>query len=376
MNLPTLYKRTSTGALQEWTIFVEGARIFTRFGQTGGAIQETAPTICKGKNPGRSNATTGAEQAQMEAQAQWEKKLKKDYVKTQAEALTGATSELIEGGILPMLAHKFRDHGDKVVYPCFVQPKLDGHRCTSQTEPDGTVTLWSRTRKRITGVPHIAAAIQRLALPIHTRLDGELYAHSYHDKFEQLTHFIRQETPTAGHEVVEYHVFDVAMDGGLGFDKRRQILQKWMEYVGPSVTCLKVVETISVENEDELMLAFERFREQGYEGAIVRNAAGPYVNKRSYDLLKVKEFDDAEFEIVGVNEGKGKLAGHGIFTCKTPDGALFDAKMKGALADLAKYYQHPERYIGKQLTVQFQGFTKKNRVPRFPVAQRIRALAA
>jgi len=371
MRLVTLYKRTSTGALQEWSIRTEGDRIITRFGQTGGAIQETAPTICKGKNIGRSNETTGEEQAKLEAQAQWEQKLRKDYVKTESEAVAGAKSELIEGGILPMLAHKFSEHGDKVVYPCFVQPKLDGHRCTSQTEPDGTVTLWSRTRKRITGVPHIAKAIQRLKLPANTRFDGECYEHSYHDKFEELSHFIRQETPTDGHEVVEYHVYDIAL-AGVGFETRHRTLQNLMRSAGASTGCLQAVETIEVKDEDELMLAFERFLAQGYEGAIIRNAAGLYVNKRSHDLLKLKTFDDAEFKIIGVKEGKGKLAGHGIFTCKTEGGAEFDAKMKGALADLAKYYRHPERYIGKQLTVQFQGFTKKNFVPRFPVALRIR----
>ena len=368
MKLPILFKRTSTGALQEWSIRTEGAQIITRFGQTGGAIQETAPTICVGKNVGRSNETTAEQQAELEAKAQWEKKLKKDYVDSKEKAVAGAKSELVEGGILPMLAHKFSEHGEKVVYPCYAQSKLDGHRCTSQIEPDGTVTLWSRTRKLITGVPHIASAIQRLRLPQDTRLDGELYSHAYRDKFEDLSHFIRQETPTDGHEVVEYHVYDVALPG-VGFEERHGILQKWMK---PAGVCLQTVETLKVADEDELMLAFERFLDQGYEGAIIRNAAGLYVNKRSQDLLKLKSFDDAEFPIVGVKEGKGKLAGHGIFTCKTEAGAEFDAKMKGALTELAKYHQHPERYIGKQLTVQFQGFTKKNHVPRFPVALRIR----
>ena len=366
MNLPILYKITSTGALQEWSIRTEGNRIITRFGQTGGAIQETAPTICQGKNIGRANETTAEQQAELDAKAQWEKKLKKDYVDSKEKAVAGAKSELVEGGILPMLAHKFRDHGEKVVYPCFVQPKLDGHRCTTQIEPDGTVTLWSRTRKPITGVPHITDAVQRLRLPADTRLDGELYTHAYRDRFEELSHFIRQEIPTEGHEVVQYHVFDAAQPGG--FEDRYTGLQNRLKSAGP----IQLVETVRVVDEDELMLAFERFLAEGYEGAIIRNANGLYVNKRSSDLLKLKTFDDAEFEVVGVKEGKGKLQGHGIFTCKTETGAQFDAKKKGALAELSKYYQHPERYIGKQLTVQFQGFTKKNHVPRFPVALRIR----
>ena len=362
MKLPTLFKRTSTGALQEWTIEFEGNRYWTHFGQTGGAIQDSVPVICQGKNVGRANETTPAEQAELEARALWEKKLKKDYVDAREKAVAGAKSELIEGEILPMLAHKFSEHGDKIVYPWFVQPKLDGHRCIGT--PDG---LWSRTRKRITGVPHIEAAVRKCQCKYP--LDGELYHHSYHDKFDQLTHFIRQETPEPGHEIMQYHVYDVVMPHKT-FRERLEWLRTEADLHFDHA--LVLVETIEVNDENELMLAFERFLAQGYEGAIIRNAAGFYVNKRSYDLLKLKEFDDAEFTIVGVKEGKGKLAGHGIFTCKTEAGAEFDAKMKGALAELAKYYQHPERYIGKQLTVQFQGITKRNFVPRFPVALRIR----
>jgi hypothetical protein len=48
--LPTLYKRTATGALQEWTIIFEGNWYCTQFGQTGGTIQTSAPVLCAGKN--------------------------------------------------------------------------------------------------------------------------------------------------------------------------------------------------------------------------------------------------------------------------------------------------------------------------------------
>ncbi len=133
-----------------------------------------------------------------------------------------------------------------------------------------------------------------------------------------------------------------------------------------------LAETREVVNEDELMLAFEDFLAQGYEGAIARNADGLYVNKRSYDLLKIKQFDDAELECIGVEDGKGKMAGHAIFVCKTKDGAEFRAKMKGEHATLAKFVSNPGLVVGKQVTVKYQGLTNKNGVPRFPVALRIR----
>lgn len=363
--LPTLYKKTSTGALQEWTIEVHGDRYLTRYGQTGGIITVSEPTVCFGKNHGRANATTAFEQAELEAQALWEKRLKKDYVETVAEAMAGKSSKLVEGGILPMLAHKFSEHGDKLKYPCYVQPKLDGHRCIAIVDSFGSCTLWSRTRKRINSAPHIVEAIERLGLT-SVVFDGELYNHAYHDKFEQLTSAIRPDAPRAGSEIVQYHIYDLVNQG----DQATREAMLWKRLDGVQLPLVRV-ETLEVPDEDALMVAFEKFLAQGYEGAIARNAAGLYVNKRSYDLLKIKQFDDSEYKCVAVEEGRGKLAGHAIFVCVTEDGVEFRAKMKGEMADLRRYYLNQNLVVGRMVTVKYQGLTNKNNVPRFPVAVRV-----
>jgi DNA ligase-1 len=124
-------------------------------------------------------------------------------------------------------------------------------------------------------------------------------------------------------------------------------------------------------DEDEMLLAFERFIILGYEGLMVRNAAGLYVNKRSTDLQKVKQFTDDDYEIVDIVEGKGKLSGHGIFVCVTKTGVRFEAKMVGDLTALKAYYERPKAYIGRMLVVKHQGITNANKVPRFPVALRL-----
>jgi predicted DNA-binding WGR domain protein len=98
--LPTLYKKTATGAAQEWTIGTEGSVIVTRWGQMGGAIQEARDEVKTGKNVGRANETTPIQQAELEAQSQWEKKLKKGYVQNLDDAQAGKTDAIIEGGIL------------------------------------------------------------------------------------------------------------------------------------------------------------------------------------------------------------------------------------------------------------------------------------
>ncbi len=375
LKLPTLYKKTSTGAIQYWHISViensdhsTGYDIYTRYGQVNGKEQETFDSILEGKNVGKANETTPKQQAESEAKSQWEKKKKKGYVDSIQAAQAGELDELITGGIEPMLAQSFSKHGHKIKYPCYTQPKLDGIRCVAIVK-DGVCTLWSRTRKPITSCPHI---IQELEAAFETRditLDGELYNHEYKSNFEKIVSLVRQEEPAEGHELVQYHVYDLIAGDVFGNRNVRinQIFQNFEFF------SLKQVVTKAVFEEGEVMDFFEEFTALGYEGAMLRNSESSYVNKRSYDLQKVKEFDDAEFQIVGIEEGRGKLTGHvGAFVCKTGDGKTFLAKMSGDTGKLADYFRNHSLWNGKRLTVQYQGLTGKEGVPRFPVGLRIR----
>lgn len=379
--LPTLYKKTSTGAIQQWNISVEEitevfgvpldvpvALIWTKYGQVDGAIQETADKITEGKNPGKKNATTPVQQAMKEAKAKWEKQKKKGYVETEQAAQNNEVDDLIEGGVVPMLAQKFSEHAHKIKYPAFVQPKLDGVRCVAIVK-NGKCTLWSRTRKPITSCPHIVAELEKRFTNIV--LDGELYNHAYKTNFEKIVSLVRQEVPDADHELVQYHIYDVINDEI--FSRRLELLsQQGKTKTFTNASPLRFVQT-DLLTEDEVMLFFDRYRREGYEGAMLRNRDSKYVNKRSYDLQKVKEFDDGEFEIVGIDEGRGKLQGHvGSFVCRTSTGKEFLAKMSGDTGKLKEYFLDHSLWKGKFLTVKYQGFTGKETVPRFPVGLRIR----
>ncbi|NBO23258.1 hypothetical protein EBU94_07980 [bacterium] len=75
MQLPTLYKKTATGATQEWTIFFEGREYYTISGQVDGKKITSTPTKCVNKNVGNVNETTPEQQAEREARAKWQKKM-------------------------------------------------------------------------------------------------------------------------------------------------------------------------------------------------------------------------------------------------------------------------------------------------------------
>ena len=367
----SLYKKTNTGALQVWTIEVEENVITTRWGQMEGAIQTTADVIKYGKNVGGINETTRDEQAQSEAKSRWEKKKKKGYVADRKMAMRGEVDSVIKGGIFPMLAHRYDKSGRKINWPAYAQPKLDGHRCIVIAHK-GKVTMWSRSRELIESMPHIVVAFEEEADYRDFIVDGELYNHDYRDNFEELSSLITQQKPKLGYEVVQYHMYDMPSASG-GFGKRFIQLKALAQRCYTPGSPLRLVETKDVFDDCDLTLAFEHFTEIGYEGAMVRNAEGEYKqNGKSYNLQKVKKFVDDEFKVVGVKEGRGKLAGHAIFICDINDGDTFDAKMKGPVSELKKYWDNPKLALGRMLTVQYQGFTKY-RKPRFPVALRFRA---
>jgi len=367
MILKMLYKKTSTGKIQQWQIFTVGNTITSRSGQLGGKITESRDIIKVGKNIGKANETAPEQQAEKEAQARWDKKKRSGYVESLAEATNECVdTNVIDGGYLPQLAHSFDKRGKDIIYPCAAQPKLDGGRGCFQD-----ASMWSRTRKLMISVPHIVEELNDIP-QMFKELDGELYNHNYKDDFETIMHIIRQQTkPSKDHKLCQYHVYDIPSDKP--FIERMQDLRRLDAMLGKNSSII-VVETVLCKDKEELMAYTEKCLERGYEGAMARNLYdGGYENKRSKHLQKIKVMEDAEYKIVGMEEGKGKLIGHcAAFVCITGDGNKFKAKMKGKQSMLKTYWENQNEYIDKLLTVQFQGLTNKNNVPRFPVGLRLR----
>lgn len=379
--LPKLYTRTSTGATQEWSVFSAADVVTTTYGQVGGKLQTTNERV-KGKNIGKKNETSDSEQAIVKAKQLWDKKIKEGYTESIDEAKAGITNL---AGVEPMLAQTYEDKPKAQIFPAYAQPKLDGHRCIA-VHQDGKTTLYSRTQKEIKTVPHINKAIEKLYKTQNIVLDGELYNHELKNDFSLLTSLIKGQhnEPHPQHKLMQYHVYDVVSE--IRYNDRMELFV-WDVIIDDLP--LVAVETHVVRDEAEMRKLHDKFTASGYEGLMYRNATMPYENKRSNGLMKVKVFQDAEFEVVGVNEGKGKEAGYAVtYTVKNdfnsgdnfkatisrltgPDGKFSETKEE--YADRCAYIlKNPEKYIGQMLTVQFQGRTPYG-IPRFPVALRLRS---
>lgn len=366
-NFAPLYSQNSDGSLQVWKITVQGNKIIRAFGRVGGAVQRTEDVIKRGKNIGRANETTPEQQAVAEAKSAWEKKQKSGYHTDPKAAAAGQVSKAhIAGGIDPMLAHKWSEQSHKIAYPAFMQPKLDGIRCIAIVQ-DGKCTLWTRTRKQIKSVPHIVALLERAFPKGYAALDGELYNHTYRDQFEEIVSLVRKDKPDARCCVVQYHVYDTIAQGD--FQSRYDWLVRHRTQLLEQGDAVVLVPTVRVDAPEDVIQYFTDWRSEGYEGAMIRNNAA-YEHKRSYNIQKIKEFDDAEFKIVGVEPGRGRMAECAVFVCQGKGGE-FRCKMEGALDTLKQYLDKPKSVIGKMLTVRYQGLTNGG-LPRFPVGVIVR----
>lgn len=346
--------------------------IHTKFGQMGTPNpQATSDIISEGKNPGKKNETSPVQQAEKEAKSKWQKQLDSGYVESLDRAEAGENDLM---GVECMLAHSYGifvnkvfepDQCKKIKFPAAIQPKFDGIRSLTQSD----CSLWSREHKPIKSVPHIEEEIKSVFPRTAPPLDGEMYNHLYKHEFEKITSIVTQKTKVSpDHKIVQYHIYDLALTD-IGFWDRHLALEEMLkdsEFLIP-------VPTEIVNSHEEIVAAFEKYRALGYEGIMVRNLDAPYEGKRSYNLLKLKEFFEEEFEIIGAEEGRGKLIGHlAAFICKTKDGAHFKASMKCTQARKKELLETKEQHFGKMLTVRFQGYTVKNKVPRFPEGIRFR----
>lgn len=406
---PTLFQKNNTGAIQQWTIGVNAASeeyiysirtvgiITTEFGQVGGKLQVLEDVVREGKNTGKKNATTAYEQAEKEAEAKWTKQKKKGYVESlEAARNDEVDAAVILGGVEPMLAPnksypKDDELAKRITFPCYAQPKLDGMRCIAVIE-NGKCTLWSRTRKPIPTVPHIVEDLEGRFPTGKVVLDGELYAHEYRNSFEDLISILRQDAPDAEglHKVVEYHVYDCIempefsrpITTNTPFGERiKAVIATLLSESAPEEVLkqtrrgprVRGVYTATITSLEQLDGFYQRCVEAEYEGAMARNADAPYeAGKRSKHLQKMKPFEDREFKIVGVNEGRGKDAGTAAtFTCVTPEGKEFRARLKAPYARRRELLEKPELWRDKWLTVTLKRMTQDG-VPYLPVAKTIR----
>jgi DNA ligase-1 len=370
MELPILFKRTKTGAVQQWQIVVIRSNFFTIEGQKDGVLTKSLPTVCEGKNIGRSNETSPTDQAEKEARARWQKKIESGYTEDLSEIDTAM--KYFE----PMLCAKYEDRKSKIKSTdiLFSQPKLDGIRCV--VKRDG---MWSRNGKPIVSAPHIYKSLEPLFNKYDKELifDGELYCDKFKNDFNSIVSLTRKTKPTEedlklSEESIQYWIYDFPFDNKAKFSMRFTELKSLMVLDGIP-NSIVICPTDKVDSHKMLDELYYKYMADGFEGQIIRLDT-PYENKRSNNILKRKQFMDEEFEIIDVVEGLGGRVGTvGALVCKI-DSRTFRSNVKGTHKYLRKLWENKENLIGKMATVKFFEYTP-DKIPRFPFCIKIDRMA-
>jgi hypothetical protein len=259
--------------------------------------------IESGKNIGKKNETSHFQQAVADAKSKWTKKQSIENYTTTVPIIDCGTDMLHNVIRFPMLAQDYKKQKNKVSFPCYIQPKLDGYRCIYDTK---TQTITSRQGKSFEIIKQSGKLYEELkSLNNDVILDGELYVHNINIDnpiltFEELG-ILRKTKKLTASDIeklykIEYHVYDI-IDSKLTFEKRLEIL----EHLNLNIrfTKIKLVPTMKIYNEENIEENHIKNVNNSYEGSIIRNLNGMYKEKfRSNDLLKLKNFMDAEFEII------------------------------------------------------------------------------
>ena len=374
-----LYQLDTKGNTKIWIIDVLNQSLYSELivksGRQGGRLITNIAKISSGKNIGKANETTHFSQAKLQMESKIKSKLKKGYVYNITDAKSSA---ILGSGIpAPMLAQKYSFDGSQkgsktleqlklVGREIIVQPKLDGNRCLIKIE-NGVPQMY--TRKGIlmpVQLNHILDELKNTNINRTVILDGELFSEEF--SFNILNGLIKREKVNEEdleqRKLIKYHLYDVMIDEG--YEQRYSIIEL---FESPNIIIVPSKKIIATDESIEKELAI--FLSEGHEGLMIRQLNMGYDNKRSWQLCKVKVFQDEEFKLIGFEEDvRGGFVGS--FVMQDNHSNTFNAGASGQnVEQRMKMWNNKDNYIGKMATVEFFGYSEYN-IPRFPKFKGIR----
>lgn len=278
--------------------------------------------------------------------------------------------------ILPQLANKYDEKKHYLKLPFGGSKKFDGIRVIAQLyDNDYKVYLSSRTGKEFYFMNKIREQIQNMLLTSLQNdiiLDGELYSHNL--SFNIISGATRSKNKQSIYDdKLEYYIFDIVNEN-LTYFERMELLKQLEKvynklYSNVNERVLKFEYYELITDHSEVKILHDKYVLEGYEGIMLRNLDGKYrIKHRSNDLLKYKQFEDEEFEVVDVEEGKGSESNSAIFVVKdNKSDQIMRVRPRGSVAKRRWQFKNKDKYIGEMLTVRYQNTDNnpEGSLPRF-----------
>ena len=182
--------------------------------------------------------------------------------------------------------------------------KLDGVRCLVVVNYEGECTLYSRMGKELTTLNKVKEAIEATGI-INTVFDGEicLIDENGNEDFQGVMKQLRRKD----HQIENpaYMIFDMIhkpnfdnQKGGPILSERLAALRGFLTGRYITTDILRYTDQFQITGDEHFETWNELSVAKGWEGFMLRKDVS-YEGKRTKNLLKVKKFHDAEYEVLG-----------------------------------------------------------------------------
>lgn len=316
----------------------------------------------------------------------------KQFNVDRAKDLTADSIKAIQQDILKdsndvprvMLAKTAPDkHSTQYNKKWYASYKIDGVRCTLRYDATEHKIL---TASR--GGKHFAYSTEHLTTdPLllelfreqpNLVLDGELYIHGKPLQFLQGLAKMKYFDKSI-HEALQFYIFDLVSDDP--FDDRllalTQVRIRLDELAADAMYYdlfehIRFVEHTPIKGYTNIMNLHDEALGAGYEGLVLRDPFMPYgYGSRDWRMIKVKVFEDDEFTIIGMAEGRRDE--DMVFKLLAHNGKEFEAKPVGTRAIREQYGANIDSIIGKKGCVKYFGYST-NGIPNLPIFKYVREL--
>lgn len=270
---------------------------------------------------------------------------------------TATTINEIYEGLIPvfdvMLAHPYADHADKITgrEDFQLQQKLNGYRLIVYLHPDGSTQFFTRNGVELFNFQELEADFKKMPRFDYTMVhDGEAQVAL---SFNETQKYMMRNGPKTG---VTYNLFDRLPLEQFEFGESVEYLFERYDriFVPKEVThVIKVEELYRGKDLTQLTIWFNYAKSQGWEGIMLK-LNRPYVRKRTWWMLKLKEMKEIDLVCTGVNPGKPGTKNEFTLGSITVDFNGVGVDVSGFNnSDRDHYWNNPDEIIGKTITVQY-----------------------
>ena len=267
----------------------------------------------------------------------------------------------------------------------YASRKLDGVRCLAVVNDEGECTLYSRMGKEFTTLNKIKEAIEATNI-INTVFDGEvcLMDEEGNEDFQGIMKQLRRKDHQIENPV--FVVFDMIhkpdFDSNKGneiLSERLHTLRSWYNGSTVNMEIIRRLDQFQVIDGRHFDKWGQMASDNNWEGFMLRKDVG-YEGKRSKNLLKVKTFHDAEYEVLDAEFGPMAVVRDGKEKQETMLSQVWIkhkewwVKVGSGFSQEQRIKYMAENIVGKTITVQYFEETKNDKGGislRFPTVKHI-----